>query len=68
MKHAVKQATDIVFAEAAGTELLLNLYRPDLSGPVPTVLYLHGGGWRRGDRLTDVESHILHVATEGGLG
>lgn len=33
-----------------GTELLLDLLLPDLPGPRPGVLYLHGGGWENGAR------------------
>jgi acetyl esterase/lipase len=30
--------------------LELDLYRPPAAGPLPVVIYLHGGGWRQGTR------------------
>jgi acetyl esterase/lipase len=30
--------------------LELDLYRPPAAGPLPAVIYLHGGGWRQGTR------------------
>jgi acetyl esterase/lipase len=42
----------IEYAEVPGFRPLeLDLYRPDgLAGPVPVVVHVHGGGWRRGSR------------------
>jgi acetyl esterase/lipase len=42
----------IEYAEVAGFRPLeLDLYLPDgLAGPVPVVVHVHGGGWRRGSR------------------
>jgi acetyl esterase/lipase len=42
----------IEYAEVPGFRPLeLDLYRPDgLTGPVPVVVHVHGGGWRRGSR------------------
>ena len=37
---------DITYREVAGVELTLDVYRPrSLSGPLPAVLYIHGGGF-----------------------
>lgn len=43
-------ATDVVFAERGSQRLALDLVRPRGDGPFPTMLCLHGGGWRQGDR------------------
>ena len=32
-----------------GGEIPLRLYRPDVDGPCPVLVYLHGGGWVLGD-------------------
>src|SRR4051794_31496741 len=40
----------LVYAQRAEGELLLDLYLPQSSVPTPVVIWLHGGGWRRGDR------------------
>lgn len=45
-----KAIPDLVFAEVAGTKLLLDLYLPpDVKRP-PLVVFIHGGGWRSGSR------------------
>jgi acetyl esterase/lipase len=42
---------DIVFAQADGFDLELDLYRPLGSpGPFPCVVWIHGGGWIQGDK------------------
>ena len=44
---------DIEYAEVLGFRPLeLDLYLPDDSGPdpVPVIIHVHGGGWRRGSR------------------
>jgi acetyl esterase/lipase len=48
--QAVIQA-DIEYAQVAGTSLRLDLYTPSgATGPLPTLLYLHGGAWALGDK------------------
>ena len=37
----------------AGRQLMARVYQPQGSGPFPTVLDLHGGAWRRKDRLAE---------------
>lgn len=47
----VRRSQAIPFAEPEGHRPLeLDLYRPDGDGPWPLVVFLHGGGWRRGSR------------------
>lgn len=42
---------DIIYAEAGGARMQLNLARPkNASGPLPAVLCIHGGGFRAGSR------------------
>lgn len=54
---------DIVFAEVDGDELMLDLYVPeDAKGPLPTLVWIFGGGWRIGDRRKIV---IAPIATRG---
>ncbi len=38
---------------SAGRMLMARIYQPQGSGPFPTVLDLHGGGWNRKDRLAE---------------
>jgi acetyl esterase/lipase len=49
----VRCETGVVYRELTGFRPLeLDLYSPD--DPVATVVYLHGGGWRRGSRRRPV--------------
>jgi len=38
---------------AAGRQLMARIYQPQGTGPLPVVLDLHGGAWRRKDRLAE---------------
>ena len=44
----VKSTEDITYPAAEG-DLRARVYRPEADGPVPTVLFLHGGGYVMGD-------------------
>src|SRR5205085_8368163 len=40
---------NLVYKRVNGTVLTLDLYRPDvISGPLPVIIFIHGGGWNRG--------------------
>jgi len=40
---------DLVYKRVNGTVLTLDLYRPEeVSGSLPVIVWVHGGGWRRG--------------------
>lgn len=42
---------DLEYARPNGTPLLLDLYRPEeVTGPLPVIVWIHGGGWREGHR------------------
>src|SRR5439155_14869571 len=54
-----------------GRQLMARVYQPQGTGPFPTVLDLHGGAWRRKDRLAEepmdraiAESGVLVVAID----
>lgn len=46
--------------------LLLDVYRPQGKGPFPSVLLIHGGAWKRGDR-EQVERLATRIAARGFL-
>jgi acetyl esterase/lipase len=52
MTATVRRVPDIRYGEVLGFRPLeLDLYLPpDLDGPAPVVVYVHGGGWQRGSR------------------
>lgn len=63
---AISRHKGLVYAEPEGRPLHLDLYlppRPWLNPKVPVVLYLHGGGWRRGGR-EQLPSYLNRLVTE----
>lgn len=51
MVYDVKVVADLEFAAPNGKPLLLDLYLPiGVEKPLPVIVWLHGGGWRMGDR------------------
>ena len=50
----------------AGRQLMARIYQPEGAGPFPTVLDLHGGAWRRKDRLAE-EPMDRAIAASGVL-
>jgi len=42
---------DVTYGSAGGVQLKLDVYYPgSASGPLPVVMYVHGGGWTGGDK------------------
>jgi acetyl esterase/lipase len=47
----VKALRDLEYAKPDGKPQLLDLYLPqDAAGPLPLVVWIHGGGWQSGDK------------------
>lgn len=40
---------DRTYLELGGQPLAMRIFRPDITGPSPAVIDLHGGAWSRGD-------------------
>ena len=40
----------ITYGKAGDTELKLDMARPEGAGPFPAIVFIHGGGWRGGNR------------------
>jgi acetyl esterase/lipase len=50
--YAVQMQT-LKYASPDGVDLSLDLYLPqDAPGPLPLIVFLHGGGWSQGNRTT----------------
>jgi acetyl esterase/lipase len=64
-KPEVRQEQDVIFGKGGDVDLKLDLALPkDGDGPYPVVIFLHGGGWTRGDR-SEMKSTIETFARRG---
>jgi acetyl esterase/lipase len=61
----VETEYDVCYAKVGGDELCLDIYRPDVAPDVPVVLYLHGGGWARGDKRDNATERLESLAANG---
>ena len=51
---------DLEYARPKGKSLKLDLYRPrGFSGSLPTVVFIHGGGWTKGDKARPVPAVLV---------
>lgn len=41
---------NVPYTEPGGIPLLMDVYRPPVEGPVPVVVWFHGGGWKSGNK------------------
>lgn len=54
-----------VFRQVAGCELAATFYRPRDDATVPAAIWVHGGGWRGGDRGQFARHAALMAARDG---
>ena len=57
---------DILYRTVEGIELMATVYRPNMTGPVPFVIDVHGGAWGSGDRFNNKTIH--HSFVQSGIG
>jgi len=61
----IKEQINIPYGTGGGTPLELDIYTPEnLAGPVPGIIFIHGGGWRSGKRQ-DYKFYTTRFATHG---
>ncbi len=57
---------DITYCTADATPLIMDLYLPTLlPAPAPALVYIHGGGWSRGDRRSGAEQEVREMVARG---
>jgi len=54
----------LVDSQQGSHKIPVRVYRPEVETPLPCILYIHGGGWQRGD-LTTHDSICRHMAALG---
>jgi acetyl esterase/lipase len=56
---------DVVYGTGGGEDLKLNIARPkDATGPLPCIVFIHGGGWTAGNK-DGHNAQIQEVAKKG---
>jgi len=64
-----KLEKSVVFGKGGDTELKMNLAIPPGPGPFPTIVFVHGGGWKGGSYQDALMNMImLRFARKGYLG
>jgi acetyl esterase/lipase len=59
---------DLVYARHGSREMHLDLYLPKANtGPRPAVVYIHGGGWKNGNKAA-FSRQAAHMAAKGMVG
>jgi acetyl esterase/lipase len=48
--NGVEMKKDVVYGRGDNRDLKMDLFLPPGDGPFPAVVYIHGGGWRGGNR------------------
>lgn len=64
-KSDVSSAKDLVYCKNGGSEQLLDFYLPEGNGPFPVVIFIHGGGWSKGDKSENSEVYIPKLLENG---
>lgn len=60
--------SDITYCTIDGVELKMDVYFPvDINLPAPAVVYVHGGGWSKGDKRDGIGSGEGLALTEAGI-
>jgi len=68
LPEGVQEKAGLVYARYGTRELKLDLFLPkSATGPFPAVVYVHGGGWRGGNRGA-FRRQAAHMATKGFAG
>jgi acetyl esterase/lipase len=57
---------DLAYATVSSSEKL-DLYVPAGSGPFPVLIYVHGGGWRHGDKTQPLDQGIVDQLLSKGF-
>ena len=62
--EGVKVLHDLEYARVEGSPLQLDLYLPESKRRPPLFVWVHGGGWTRGDKA-EINSSIIDLTRDG---
>ncbi|MGC3971315.1 MAG: alpha/beta hydrolase [Pirellulales bacterium] len=57
--------SDVEFAAPGGESLTLDAFVPEGEGPFPTCIFVHGGGWMRGDKQSYIKPLFEPIGNAG---
>lgn len=63
----VKMFRAVPFAQVNGHALVADIYLPEGSAVVPGIVFIHGRGWRAGDR-SQLRRQAIYMAARGMVG
>lgn len=59
---------DVTYGTAGGVDLKMDVYYPkSATGPLPVVMYVHGGGWTQGDKEDGAGAAAITSLQEAGF-
>lgn len=59
---------DVTYGKAGGVDLKMDIYYPvAATGPAPVVMYVHGGGWTKGDKQDGAGAAAIPSLQEAGF-
>lgn len=58
---------DVVYGQAGGVDLRMDIGYPDGPGPFPVIVCMHGGGWQQGDK-SHMHKWLRKFASAGFVG
>ena len=63
-QSSVPTKANVIYDSAVSEALVLDVYQPEGDGPFPVAIYVHGGGWTRGDKANPDDAPILELLTK----
>jgi acetyl esterase len=64
--RAVQRLNGVEYARPSGQSLFFDAVIPEGRGPFPAAILVHGGGWVRGDRRTEM-APLFELLTHAGI-
>lgn len=60
--NAYRLVPNVTYLRASGVDLTLDVYEPrNATGPTPTLIYMHGGGWTNGSKEASALSFLPYM-------